>query len=641
MAPATPWASRTARTPSPSPCGRYGVGPGDEVVTVANTFIATGEAILLNGAVPVFVDVDEGSFTMDPEALEGAITSRTKVILPVHLYGHPAPMDEIRAVAGRHGLPVLEDAAQAHGAEIAGRRAGSLGHAACFSFYPGKNLGAYGDAGMVVTSDSDFAARVRQVANHGGGKERYDNVVPGTNSRLDALQAAVLGAKLPHLEAWTTERRERAAAYARILDGVPGVVLPREQAWGRSAWHLYTLRVADRDGLQAHLAARGIATAVHYPRPIHLQPAMATAGGRVGDLPVSERLSREVIQVPLYPELPVETLERIAREIQVFCGAGASPAAQGRRRRAVPGRGGEPACPLRPPAQRSGEGARGLRGAPRRRRQPRRLGGVGGGAGGPGSAGQAALALAQLRPPAGDHRGHGPRGRRRGGDHGRRPAGPARGRPGAAPALAGGPRGRLRGPHQPARRVLDEAPPGRDLLQDVSPDGECRRAARRRGLPSRRPPGDRRAEAGPRAAPLRARPDLLGRLLAVGGSLRAGAAPRRSHQYPFWKSTRLAWDAITSFSSTPLRWMTVIGLVVSLAGLVQAVRVIVDRLLYPDSMERGWASVVAIMLFLGVQLVSLGLIGQYVGRIFEESKKRPLYFVRRKVGRFPAGPTEG
>jgi dTDP-4-amino-4,6-dideoxygalactose transaminase len=299
----------------------YGVGPGDEVVTVANTFIATGEAILLNGASPVFVDVDEASFTMDPGRLEAALTKRTKVILPVHLYGHPARMGEILEVADRHGLPVLEDAAQAHGAEVAGRRAGSLGHAACFSFYPGKNLGAYGDAGMVTTSDADFAARVRQLANHGAGKARYDNVVPGTNSRLDTLQAAVLRAKLRHLESWTAQRRERACAYTRLLEDVPGLVLPKEQAWGRSAWHLYTLRLANRDGLQAHLAARGIATAVHYPRPIHLQPAMAVAGGRAGDLPVSERLSLEVIQVPLYPELPTEALERIAQEIRVFCGA--------------------------------------------------------------------------------------------------------------------------------------------------------------------------------------------------------------------------------------------------------------------------------------------------------------------------------
>jgi dTDP-4-amino-4,6-dideoxygalactose transaminase len=299
----------------------YGVGPGDEVVTVANTFIATGEAILLNGARPVFVDVEDASFTMDPGALEAAITPRTKLILPVHLYGHPANMPAILAVAARHRLPVLEDAAQAHGAEVSGRRAGSLGHAACFSFYPGKNLGAYGDAGAVTTDDADFAARVRQIANHGGGAAKYDNVVVGTNSRLDALQAAVLRAKLPELERWVAERLERALAYSRLLEGTPGLALPREQAWGRSAWHLYTLRATDRDGLQAHLGARGIATAVHYPRPIHLQPAMAAAQGQVGDLPVSERLSREVIQIPLYPELPLESLERIAREIRAFCGA--------------------------------------------------------------------------------------------------------------------------------------------------------------------------------------------------------------------------------------------------------------------------------------------------------------------------------
>jgi len=299
----------------------YGVGPGDEVVTVANTFIATGEAILLNGARPVFVDVDEASFTMDPGALEGAITPRTKLILPVHLYGHPANMEAILAVAAHHRLPVLEDAAQAHAAEVSGRRAGSLGHAACFSFYPGKNLGAYGDAGAITTNDAEFAARVRQIANHGGGTTKYDNVVVGTNSRLDALQAAVLRAKLPHLERWTAERLERALAYTRLLEGTAGLVLPREQAWGRSAWHLYTLRATNREGLQAHLTARGIATAVHYPRPIHLQPAMAAAGGKTGDLPVSERLSREVIQIPLYPELPLESLERIAQEIRAFCGA--------------------------------------------------------------------------------------------------------------------------------------------------------------------------------------------------------------------------------------------------------------------------------------------------------------------------------
>ena len=296
----------------------YGVGPGDDVVTVANTFIATGEAILLNGARPVFVDVDPASFTMDATKLDRAITPRTKLILPVHLYGHPADMKPILEAAARHGLPVLEDAAQAHGAEVDGKRAGSLGHAACFSFYPGKNLGAYGDAGMVTSSDADFIAKVRQVANHGGGSNKYDNVVLGTNSRLDTLQAAVLRVKLRHLDLWNRERRERAEAYSKDLAGFPGLSLPRERSGARSAWHLYTVRTPERDALQAHLKALGIATAIHYPRPIHLQPAMAPAGGREGDLPVSEALSREVLSLPLYPELPLPALERIAGEVRTF-----------------------------------------------------------------------------------------------------------------------------------------------------------------------------------------------------------------------------------------------------------------------------------------------------------------------------------
>jgi dTDP-4-amino-4,6-dideoxygalactose transaminase len=299
----------------------YGVGPGDEVLTVANTFIATGEAILLNGAKPVFVDVDPATFTMNADLVEKAITPRTRVVLPVHLYGHPADMDRVNEIAGRHGLPVLEDAAQAHGASIRGRRAGSLGHAACFSFYPGKNLGAYGDAGMVTSSDGDFIARVRQVANHGGGASKYDNVVLGTNSRLDTLQAAILRVKLPHLEGWNDERRGLVRAYHEALRDLPGVVLPREREGARSAWHLFTIRVKDRDALQAHLKARGIATAVHYARPIHLQPAMAAAGGRPGDLPVSEQLSREVLCLPLYPELPLEDVGRVAAEVRAFCSA--------------------------------------------------------------------------------------------------------------------------------------------------------------------------------------------------------------------------------------------------------------------------------------------------------------------------------
>jgi dTDP-4-amino-4,6-dideoxygalactose transaminase len=296
----------------------YGVGPGDEVVTVANTFIATGEAVLLVGAKPVFVDVDPASHTMDPARLEAAITPRTKVILPVHLYGHPADMTAIGEVAGRHGVPVLEDAAQAHGAEWLGRRAGSLGHAACFSFYPTKNLGAFGDAGMVTSSDAAFLARVRQIASHGAGAHRYDNVVLGTNSRLDAIQAAILRVKLRHLPQWNAERKERAAAYSRALAEAPGVACPVETQGARSAWHLYTVRVPERDALASHLHMRGIGTAVHYPRPIHLQPAMAVAGGRPGDLPVSERLSREVLCLPLYAELPPPDVERVAGEVRSF-----------------------------------------------------------------------------------------------------------------------------------------------------------------------------------------------------------------------------------------------------------------------------------------------------------------------------------
>ncbi len=302
----------------------YGVGPGDEVVTVANTFIATGEAILLNGARPVFVDVDPVTCTMDPAQVERAITPRTKLILPVHLYGHPADMPAIAAIAARHGLPVLEDAAQAHGAEDHGQRAGTLGHAACFSFYPGKNLGAYGDAGAVVSSDAAFLDKVARIANHGGGVHKYDNVLLGTNSRLDTVQAAVLRVKLRHLERWNAERRAVVEAYSRALADVPGVVLPTERAGCRSAWHLYTIRVPERDRVQAHLAEKKIATAVHYPRPIHLQPAMAVAGGKAGDLPVSERLSREVLCLPLYAELPLATALRIAGEVRAACAAVAS-----------------------------------------------------------------------------------------------------------------------------------------------------------------------------------------------------------------------------------------------------------------------------------------------------------------------------
>jgi dTDP-4-amino-4,6-dideoxygalactose transaminase len=227
-------------------------------------------------------------------------------------------MDAINQIAAAHGIPVLEDSAQGHAATLSGKKAGTLGHAACFSFYPGKNLGAYGDAGAVVSNDKDFIAKVRQIANHGGGSNKYDNVIVGTNSRLDTLQAAILRAKLPHLQQWTDERRERAALYSKLLDGIPGLVAPKEAPGAKSAWHLYTVRTPKRDALVEELKKHGIATAVHYPRPIHLQPAMSTAGGKAGDLPVSEGLSREVVCLPLYPELPFPEVERIAGVVRAF-----------------------------------------------------------------------------------------------------------------------------------------------------------------------------------------------------------------------------------------------------------------------------------------------------------------------------------
>jgi dTDP-4-amino-4,6-dideoxygalactose transaminase len=299
-----------------------GVGPGDEVIAPAFTFFGTIEAILLVGAQPVLVDVDPATGTLDPDRLAGAIGARTRVVVPVHLYGHPADMDAILEIATQRGLQVLEDAAQAHGAELAGRPAGSLGHAAAFSFYPTKNLGAWGDAGAVVSSDPELVARVRRLAQHGAGAHRYQHLLAGTNSRLDALQAAVLRVKLARLAQWNEERRARVRAYDQALAGLSDLAVPRERPRACSAWHLYTVRAADRDGLQAHLAARGIATAVHYPLPVHLQPALA--GHAHGELPVAERLAREVLSLPLYPELPLESVARVASEVRAFCGAAAA-----------------------------------------------------------------------------------------------------------------------------------------------------------------------------------------------------------------------------------------------------------------------------------------------------------------------------
>ena len=287
-----------------------GIGPGDEVITVAHTFTATAEAISLTGARPVFVDVLPDTMLMDPDALEPAITPRTRAIVPVHLYGQPCDMDRILAVARRHGLRVVEDAAQAHGATWKGRRPGALGDAASFSFYPGKNLGAFGDGGAVVSADAALVDRVRMLANH-GSVEKYTHLAVGVNSRLDGLQAAVLRVKLRRLDAWNAARRRHAELYMRALRSAD-VQLPVVDPNAQSVWHLFAVRTDDRAGLQARLSAHGVASGVHYPTPLHLQPAYAHLGIPAGALPESERAAARVLSLPMYAELPGEAIARVA-----------------------------------------------------------------------------------------------------------------------------------------------------------------------------------------------------------------------------------------------------------------------------------------------------------------------------------------
>ena len=288
-----------------------GVGPGDEVITTPNTFIATAEAISFCGATPVFVDVDPVTYTMDPDFLESAITSQTKAIIPVHLYGQPADMDPILAVANRHGLLVIEDACQAHGAEYKGHKAGSLGDAGCFSFYPGKNLGAYGEAGAVVTNNAELAQKIRMLRDH-GQSEKYTHACIGWNDRMDGLQGAVLSVKLKHLNQWNEARRERAGFYDELLEDLPHIVLPREAPYARHIYHIYAVRVPNRDALLAALNSQGIGCGIHYPVPIHLQKAYECLDYTRGSFPVAEESAREVLSLPMYPELTIGQLERVA-----------------------------------------------------------------------------------------------------------------------------------------------------------------------------------------------------------------------------------------------------------------------------------------------------------------------------------------
>ncbi len=294
-----------------------GIGPGDEVITVVNTFVATPEAISLTGARPVFCDVDPESMTIDPDLIEERLTERTRAIVPVHLFGRVAAMDRILAVARTHGLKVVEDAAQAHGARAGGRAAGAFGNASTHSFYPGKNLGAYGDAGAVLTSDDDLAVYVRKFANH-GRSTKYGHEFSGLNSRMDGLQAAVLSVKLVYLERWCELRREHARTYSRLLQGLDSVVCPEIPEGGEHVFHLYVIRASDRDRLGDHLKARGIACGIHYPQTMADLPAYRDQWNADRDFPVATRLRGEILSLPLYPELTIEQIERVVAEIREF-----------------------------------------------------------------------------------------------------------------------------------------------------------------------------------------------------------------------------------------------------------------------------------------------------------------------------------
>lgn len=302
-----------------------GVKEGDEVITTPYTFIATTEAISRVGAKIVFVDIDQRDYNIDVSKIEEKITERTKAILPVHLYGHPADMDAILKIAKKYGLKVIEDAAQAHGAVYKSqggsgdllqveRKVGGIGDVGCFSFYPGKNLGAYGDGGMVVTNDGEIAHKVKLLRNH-GRREKYEHLIEGYNYRLDTLQAAILRVKLTRLDEWNEVRRSRAKLYNDLLSDTD-IITPLQREYAKHVYHLYVIRTKERDKLGKHLESRGIATGLHYPIPLHLQEAYSHLGYKRGDFPAAERCSREVLSLPIFPELTEQELKRIATVIK-------------------------------------------------------------------------------------------------------------------------------------------------------------------------------------------------------------------------------------------------------------------------------------------------------------------------------------
>jgi len=291
-----------------------GVGPGDEVITVPFTFVATIAAIRYVGARPVFVDIDPRTYTLDVRCLERCVTAATKAVIPVHLYGHPAAMDTIQDIARRYGLVVIEDAAQAHGAEYRGMKVGSVGDMGCFSFYPGKNLGAYGEGGAVVTNNPEYNRTLRMLRDW-GGERKYEHVLKGYNYRMEALQGAILSVKLRYLDQWTEARRQRARLYTRLLRDAD-LSLPEEMSDAKHVYHIYAVRTPQREVLQKVLADHHIQTGIHYPYAVHLLPAHSDLGYRSGDFPHAEAAAREVLSLPMYPELPEEAVMQVCEIIR-------------------------------------------------------------------------------------------------------------------------------------------------------------------------------------------------------------------------------------------------------------------------------------------------------------------------------------
>lgn len=289
------------------------IGPGDEVITSSNTFIATVLAISYSGARPILVDIDRETYNMDISSVRKVITKKTKAIIPVHLYGHPVNMDNIMGLAKEYNLKVVEDACQAHGAEYRGRKVGSIGDLGCFSFYPGKNLGAYGDGGMVITNNEELSQRLRMLRNY-GSRTKYYHEFKGFNSRLDTLQAAILRVKLRRLDLWNELRRKHAMLYNRLLKS-SGVVTPIEKDYARHIYHLYVIRVKNRDKLLEYLKSKGIFSQIHYPRPIHLLDAYRDLGDSEGSFPVAEEYSKEFLSLPMYPELTEEQIGYVCKNI--------------------------------------------------------------------------------------------------------------------------------------------------------------------------------------------------------------------------------------------------------------------------------------------------------------------------------------